>query len=431
MSIANQLEIYMASLVNALRDSLGLGRLQLEVHLNSAAEDHSGWMLEADLFQHEGAGGSSPGARMTAAGFDLVAPWGTAENIAVGSLDGDGILTDEVAMLHQALVDSPGHYANLTNPAYTVLGIGIETGTFTSGGQDYQVMMITQDFAHTAGTLDLDPSETTLPGGGGADPGATIAGTAGDDLLRGEPGDDVINGRSGNDTLRGVDGNDSLDGGAGDDDLNGQAGQDLLRGGGGDDTLRGAFHDDTLQGGAGDDLLDGGSLNDLLAGGTGHDRIDGVTGNDILFGQDGNDTLRGGGGADRLSGGAGQDLLAGGDHGDRLSGGTGADTLWGQDGNDTLAGEGGDDVLRGGAGADRFVFATGDGTDRIADFQDDQDTLALDRDLWGGGLGVTAMLETYGRAWGSAGVQLDFDGSRVIVAGIHDIHQLADDILFI
>ncbi|MCF8511706.1 MAG: hypothetical protein K9G43_09685, partial [Rhodobacteraceae bacterium] len=62
---------------------------------------------------------------------------------------------------------------------------------------------------------------------------------------------------------------------------------------------------------------------------------------------------------------------------DRLSGNAGANTLWGMAGNDTLTGRGGNDRLYGGGGADRFVFAAGHGADRIADFQDDIDTLVF------------------------------------------------------
>jgi Ca2+-binding RTX toxin-like protein len=63
-------------------------------------------------------------------------------------------------------------------------------------------------------------------------------------------------------------------------------------------------------------------------------------------------------GPDRLDGGAGVDGLIGLDGDDQLTGGEGDDFLKGGPGND---------VLEGGAGNDRYVFAVGDGADRIDD----------------------------------------------------------------
>jgi VCBS repeat-containing protein len=65
------------------------------------------------------------------------------------------------------------------------------------------------------------------------------------------------------------------------------------------------------------------------------------------------------GGDDSLSGGAGNDILFGQGGNDTLSGGAG---------NDLLAGGTGNDVLSGGSGADIFLFRSGEGNDRITDF---------------------------------------------------------------
>ena len=50
--------------------------------LEAAALGHSNWMLDADTFSHTGSGGSSPGARMTAAGYDFTGSWTWRENLA-------------------------------------------------------------------------------------------------------------------------------------------------------------------------------------------------------------------------------------------------------------------------------------------------------------------------------------------------------------
>ncbi|WP_137156020.1 PQQ-dependent sugar dehydrogenase [Rhizobium sp. FKL33] len=66
--------------------------------------------------------------------------------------------------------------------------------------------------------------------------------------------------------------------------------------------------------------------------------------------------------------GDGDDRLSGGDGNDTIYGGAGNDRLQGDAGKDRLDGGLGNDVLRGGAGVDTFVFLTGGGKDRIADF---------------------------------------------------------------
>ena len=160
------------------------------------------------------------------------------------------------------------------------------------------------------------------------------------------------------------------------------SGDDHLRGGGGRDVLAGGAGDDTLIGRGGDDRLLGGPGEDRLLGGGGGDVLIGGAGDDALRGGGGDDLLRGGGGADRLFGGGGADVLAGGGGADLLRGQAGADVLRGQGGADVLHGGAGRDVLAGGGGADRFVFARGDGVDRITDFRR-LDTLAIDGDLVG------------------------------------------------
>lgn len=58
--------------------------------------------------------------------------------------------------------------------------------------------------------------------------GATIPGSAADDVLIGTPADDAITAGDGADTLYGAGGNDTLDGGAGADSLYGEGGDDRL-----------------------------------------------------------------------------------------------------------------------------------------------------------------------------------------------------------
>ena len=200
------------------------------------------------------------------------------------------------------------------------------------------------------------------------------SGGAGDDtLLRIEN----IVGSNHDDILSGDDAGNRLSGGSGDDTLKGRGGQDTLEGGAGRDLLYGGGGDDFLTGGADDDILKGGGGVDWLVGDDGADTLRGGAGNDALQGGAQHDALWGQSGADRLFGGDGDDLLDGGSHDDDLFGGSGNDVLKGRGGADRIDGGTGNDILRGGAGADTFVFAPGDGHDRIKDWQDNADLLDL------------------------------------------------------
>ncbi|WP_137157759.1 calcium-binding protein [Rhizobium sp. FKL33] len=62
-----------------------------------------------------------------------------------------------------------------------------------------------------------------------------------------------------------------------------------------------------------------------------------------------------------------------------LTGDDGNDILRGMAGNDRLYGDVGNDVLTGGAGKDIFEFYTGEGRDRITDFQNGQDRMDIQK----------------------------------------------------
>lgn len=192
--------------------------------------------------------------------------------------------------------------------------------------------------------------ETTLPGSAEGLHYADFGLGAGLFTRNGSASDNFLQGSVLNDNLLGNDGNDKLVGGLGADALFGGTGNDLLAGG---------TQNDTLSGGDGNDTMNGGNDADLLLGDAGTDRLTGDAGNDSLFGGDGADTLNGGTGNDRLNGDAG------------------ADNLNGLDGNDTIADGAGQDLLTGGLGADHFILFADGVKDRIADYQDGIDKLAL------------------------------------------------------
>ncbi|WP_170563163.1 CAP domain-containing protein [Ruegeria atlantica] len=161
MSQASALEREMLSLINAERTSRGLDPVQLELRLNASAEEHSQWMLGSGNFSHTGEGGSSATQRMRDAGFVLSGSWATAENIAWQSQGGEPGFSDDVVDLHNALMNSPDHRANILNPNLAYIGIGIEIGSF--GG--VPAVIVTQNFARTTASVQLDTGAGSDAGG--------------------------------------------------------------------------------------------------------------------------------------------------------------------------------------------------------------------------------------------------------------------------
>lgn len=94
-------------LLNALRASVGRHALVRNAEMDAFARDWSRQMHDGDFFEHSSG------------------PYG--ENIAWWSASG---ATPEQAAqrLHDLWVDSPGHYANMTNRSYTSVGVGFWQG---------------------------------------------------------------------------------------------------------------------------------------------------------------------------------------------------------------------------------------------------------------------------------------------------------------
>ncbi|MEM7058775.1 MAG: CAP domain-containing protein [Pseudomonadota bacterium] len=160
MSTASELERYMLELINEERRSAGLSPLQLELRLNDAAEDHSQWMIDNNEFDHTGIGGSSPRDRMEAANFEFTGSWSWAENIAWQSVRGAAGLLDDVEDLHNSLMNSPGHRANILSSSSEVIGIGIVQGNYNGTN----ALFVTQKFARTDAELQIDePDSDPVP----------------------------------------------------------------------------------------------------------------------------------------------------------------------------------------------------------------------------------------------------------------------------
>jgi hypothetical protein len=103
--------------VNAARSSAGRAPLQLCPSLDEAAMWQSEYQASIDTMQHDGQGGSKAWDRADATGYT---GWNTiGENVAATS----GSAYD-VSRVMGLWLNSSGHYANITDPRFTHLGVG-------------------------------------------------------------------------------------------------------------------------------------------------------------------------------------------------------------------------------------------------------------------------------------------------------------------
>jgi uncharacterized protein YkwD len=94
--------------------------VQLSALLNRAALVQAQDMAQHNFFEHEGSDGSTVADRATRVGYQ----WRSiGENIAAGPTTAQAVV--------QGWLDSPGHCANLMDPAYAEMGIAYATNPKT------------------------------------------------------------------------------------------------------------------------------------------------------------------------------------------------------------------------------------------------------------------------------------------------------------
>lgn len=377
--------------------------LAINPYITDAARKHSQWMIDNDIFDHAGAGGSSPKSRMTNAGyyFDPSA-WSSGENIAwSGQTGSTPEVTTTVGELHRDLyidagIDGRGHRINLMNNSFREVGAGVVTGAFTSGGTTYNAVMATEDFAssgtgvfltgvaYSDGVTD-DNFYTPGEGLGGvvvtatrASDGAVFQATAwssGGYSLPVSAGTYTVTATGGG--LGGTVTYNSVVVGTENvkrDFTPADVTQPFATISNGKLTLQGTASADSISitsdGAAYTCTLNGSAITLSAAGVTSIDIL-GEDGNDyIVMGAGmtqgayivagtGNDYIQGGDGPDTITAGAGKDQAFGGLGDDRLGGNGGHDRLCGEHGRDRLYGGDGDDVMEGGSSPDRMWGETG------------------------------------------------------------------------
>lgn len=126
-AVRKDLEGEMLHMLNEERRKRHIDTLRADTLLRDVARAHSRDMFARSYFSHITPGGLSPFDRMHRAHiFFLTA----GENIA---------LAQSLLIAHDGLMNSPGHRANILNPAFHRVGIGILDGGLFG-------LMITQDF---------------------------------------------------------------------------------------------------------------------------------------------------------------------------------------------------------------------------------------------------------------------------------------------
>lgn len=385
--------------------------LAINPYLTDAAHRHSQWMIDADVFSHDGADNSSPQNRMADAGYVFSGDWTWGENLGWrGSTGGvDANLT--TSQIHDNLytdenIPGRGHRISMLEPRFREIGAGILTGVMTSGGNNYNAVVATADFAVSGSAVYLTGvvySDAVLNDNfytvGEALGGVSITATRSSDgetfstntfssggySLALAPGTYTVTaagpGLGGTLYYSDVtistqnvkrdfaadqvqfafvnDGVLSLFGTAeGDAFQLSISGSDLIARRDGSEALFSAssIRSILVQTYAGDDYVSVGPgvIGTYVSAGEGADYLIGGDGNDTLTAGAGKDKVFGGRGDDRLNGNGGHDKVYGEEGRDRLYGGLGDDTLEGGAHNDRLWGDGGTDLLYGGGQNDIF-----------------------------------------------------------------------------
>ncbi len=116
-------------LVNAQRTARGLRKLTSEPHLAAAADAFAQDMVTRQFFDHTSPGGGTMVDRLRSAGWlPASGSWSAGENIAWGT---GGLSTP--SRIVAGWMASPGHRANILQPSFRQIGVGIAAGAPVDG----------------------------------------------------------------------------------------------------------------------------------------------------------------------------------------------------------------------------------------------------------------------------------------------------------
>jgi len=145
-------ELLILEYTNQERMTRGLNVLRWDDDLAEIARKHSQDMAENDYFAHTNLAGDGPSERAKKQGYDtykeLGGGWyteGIGENIGMmptGNVEGKGYVSNDPDSIAKAQVESwmnsPGHRANILDPDYDKLGVGVSyDGLYYISTQDF------------------------------------------------------------------------------------------------------------------------------------------------------------------------------------------------------------------------------------------------------------------------------------------------------
>jgi len=150
-----EIERDVLDLVNQDRANLGLGALTGDSRLHDAARAHSLDMQTNNFVDHAGTGGTTPGQRAQAAGYD----WNrVGENIAAGYLTAESVVT--------AWLNSPGHRDNMRDGLFTDAGIALIEGGPNNTFETYWTLVLAAGDSATGQPIVALPPIPGVPGPG-------------------------------------------------------------------------------------------------------------------------------------------------------------------------------------------------------------------------------------------------------------------------
>ena len=301
-------------------------------NLVDAARSHSQFMLDVDLFEHEGIGDGTPASRIQDADYTFPSGGSLGENIAIKGTSGVANTTTFTIANHEGLFDSAPHRLNILKPDFREIGIGIKQGRFLFDGQAQALNAVdaTQNFARSGSKVFITGVAINDKDGdnfydigeqragivvdaikSGAIIASDSSGTAGGYSIGVSAGTYQVQFHGG-DLLRAVNCTVTASGNV-KVDLAGSAeilcsASVVLGSGASTATLLGVGNINAT-GNTGANALVGNRGANTLAGVDGNDKLLGALGNDKLLGGNGLDTLTGGGGKDQLTGGSGRDVF--------------------------------------------------------------------------------------------------------------------------
>ncbi len=136
-----EIELYIYLFTNAERESVGVDKLQRIALMEEIAKEHSQDMADRDYFRHVTPEGLDPTDRVMRAGYDCTRDhgsyyaYGLAENISwVSGIEHNETAQDIAQDVVTSWMSSPGHSANILEPAYDRIGIGV---AFSEDGKMY------------------------------------------------------------------------------------------------------------------------------------------------------------------------------------------------------------------------------------------------------------------------------------------------------